>query len=79
MDNNSKQRIIDSYDCIDSAEVITPILCSVKCALETGAPDVWKPVVSGRLGFDFPSTENNILDWAELMYLECMLIKTNRE
>mgnify|MGYP003184982336 CR=1 FL=1 len=79
LDNNSKQRIIDSYDCIDSAEVITPILCSVKCALETGAPDVWKPVVSGRLGFDFPSTENNILDWAELMYLECMLIKTNRE
>lgn len=78
LDNKSKQCIIDSYDCIDLTPEITPILCSVKCALESGVPDVWKHTASGRVGFDLPSVENNILDWAELMYLECMLIKTNR-
>lgn len=76
LDNNNKQCIIDGYDC--EAE-ITPILYSVKCSLEVGVPDVWKHTVSGRVGFDLPSAENNILDWAELMYLECMLVKANRE
>lgn len=79
LDNNSKRCIIDSYDCINLAPEITPILYSVKSSLEVGVLDVWKHTVSGRVGFDLSSTENNILDWAELMYLECMLVKADRE
>lgn len=79
LDNKGKMCIVDSYDCIGRTAEITPILYSVKCSLDVGVPDVWKHTVSGRVGFDLPSAENTILDWAELMYLECMLVKTDRE
>lgn len=79
LDNDKKQSIIDSYSGIDGALENTPILFSIKSALEVNEPEVWKHTVSKRMGFDIGTIKNNILDWAELMYFECILIKADCE
>lgn len=79
LDNDKKQSIIDSYSGIDGTLENTPILYSIKSALEVNEPEVWKHAVSKRMGFDIGAVDNNILEWAELMYLECILVKADCE
>ena len=77
VDNDEKQKIIDKYSCKDDAPDSTPILYSIKSALESNTTETWKHVVANRMGFDICEAKNSILDWAELMYFECMLIKAD--
>ncbi len=77
-DNERKLSIIKSYSCIDGAPESTPILYSIKSALDANATEVWKHVVSNHMGIDICEVRNSILEWAELMYFECMLVKSDR-
>ncbi|SHI10371.1 hypothetical protein SAMN02745823_02439 [Sporobacter termitidis DSM 10068] len=75
IDGDMKQSIIEKYNCTSETPENTPILFSIKSARDVNKPEVWKHVVSSRMGFEIDSIQNSILDWAFLMYFECMLIK----
>ena len=75
VDNEMKHVIVGKYNCISETPESTPILFSIKNAIEVNKTEVWQHVVSKRIGFDINSIQNSALDWAFLMYFECMLIK----
>ena len=73
--NDTKASILKDYAGTSSLQSNTPLLISMKCAFEANEPDVWKSAASHKLSFDVESVENTILEWAKLMYLECILVK----
>lgn len=75
IDIDMKKSIVGKYNCISETPESTPILFSIKNAIEVNKSEVWQHVVSNRTGFDINSIQNSALDWAVLMYFECMLIK----
>ena len=79
IDNDRKRKFINSYSCIAGNPENTPILYSLKSALDTNTSEVWKHVVSNHMGVDICEVKNSILDWAELMYFECVLVKAECE
>jgi len=75
VNGDMKQRIVEQYNCISETPESTPILSSIKSAIDVNKPEVWQYAVSSRMGFEISAIQNSILDWAVLMYFECMLIK----
>jgi len=75
IDTDMQKSIVEQYDCIDDTPESTPILFSIKSAIAANKPGVWQHMVSSRIGFEINSIQNSILEWAVLMYFECMLIK----
>ncbi len=70
-----KASILKDYPIKESLQSNIPLLISMKCALEANALDVWKSTASNKLSFNVETTEKTILEWAKLMYLECILVK----
>jgi hypothetical protein len=77
VDSDMKQSIVGKYNFISETPESTPIMYSIKSAIDVNKPEVWQHAVSSRMGFEISSIQNSILDWAVLMYFECMLIKTH--
>ena len=75
IDNNTKASILKDYPVDAILQSNTPLLVSMKCALEANNPDVWKSAASQKLSFNVESTNITIIEWAKLMYLECILVK----
>jgi len=75
VDNDTKASILKDYPINARLQLNTPLLISMKCALEANKPDVWKSTASHKLSFNVESVDNTILEWAKLMYLECILVK----
>lgn len=75
LDTIKQNKILEKYNCIDESPESTPILFSIKSAIEANKPDVWQHTVSNKIGIDINAAKNNVLDWAFLLYFECMLIK----
>ncbi len=74
VNGDMKQSIMELYNCISETPESTPILFSIKSAIDINKPEVWQHAVSSRMGFEISSIQNSILDWAISMYFECMLI-----
>ena len=75
LNSDMKQIIVEQYNCISETPESTPILSSIKSAIDVNKPEVWQYAVSSRMGLEISSIQNSILDWAVLMYFECMLSK----
>jgi hypothetical protein len=73
--NDAKASILKNYRVNENLQSNTPLLISLKCANEANATDVWKSTASHKLSFNVESVDNTILEWAKLMYLECILVK----
>ncbi len=75
LDNDKKMSILKDYPVNLSLQSNTPLLISINCALEANMPDVWKSTASNKLSFNVELVENTILEWAKMIYLECILEK----
>ncbi len=75
LDNDIKMSILKDYPVNLSLKSNTPLLISIKCALEANTSEVWKSTASNKLSFNVELVENTILEWAKMMYLECILMK----
>lgn len=75
IDNKSKSSILGSYPTEEATQENTPILFSIKCALDANVQDVWKSIATNKLSINVELVENTALEWAKLMYFECLLVK----
>lgn len=76
IDDAHKSSILSCYQMDGSKQENTPILFSMKCALDAEQPDVWKSMASNKLSISVESTEHEALEWAKLLYFECLLVKS---
>lgn len=75
IDDAHKSSILSCYQMEGVKQENTPILFSIKCALDAKQPDVWKSMASNMLSISIESTEHEALEWAKLLYFECLLVK----
>jgi hypothetical protein len=75
INNKFKSSILESYPTEEAPQENTPILFSIKCALDANVPDVWKSIATNKLSINVEIVENTALEWAKLMYFECLLVK----
>lgn len=78
IDDEHKSSILSCYYLDDAKQENTPILFSIKCALDARQPDVWKSVAVNKLSINIESTKYETLEWAKLLYFECLLVKIER-
>ena len=76
IDDVHKSSILSRYQMDGVTQENTPILFSIKCALDAKQPDVWKSMASNKLSINIEATEHEALEWAKLLYFECILVKT---
>lgn len=70
-----KSSILTCYQMCDGEQENTPILFSIKCALDAKQSDVWKSMASNKLSINVETIEHEALEWAKLLYFECLLVK----
>lgn len=75
IDDVHKSSILSCYQMDDGKQENTPILFSIKCALDAKQPEVWKSTASNKLSICVESIEHGVLEWAKLLYFECLLVK----
>ena len=75
IDDAHKSAILSCYQMDDVKQENTPILFSIKCALDAKQPDVWKSTANNKLSINVETTEQEALEWAKLLYFECLLVK----
>lgn len=75
IDDAHKSEILSCYQMDDVKQENTPILFSIKCALDAKQPDVWKSTAINKLSINIETTEHEALEWAKLLYFECLLVK----
>lgn len=75
IDDAHKSAIFSCYQMDDVKRENTPILFSIKCALDAKQPDVWKSTANNKLSINVEATEHEALEWAKLLYFECLLVK----
>lgn len=75
IDDAHKSEILSCYQMDDVKQENTPILFSIKCALDAKQPDVWKSTANNKLSINIETTEHEALEWAKLLYFECLLVK----
>lgn len=75
IDDAHKSSILTCYQMDSGKQENTPILFSIRCALDAKQPDVWKSMASNKLSINVETTEHEALEWAKLLYFECVLVK----
>lgn len=70
-----KSSILSCYQMDGVKQENTPILFSIKCALDATQPNVWKSMADNKLSINVESIEHETLEWAKLLYFECLLVK----
>lgn len=75
IDDARKSSILSCYQMDDDKQENTPILFSIRCALDAKQPDVWKSTANNKLSINVEVTEHEALEWAKLLYFECLLVK----
>ncbi|NLX81076.1 MAG: hypothetical protein GXZ03_05885, partial [Proteiniphilum sp.] len=75
IDDIHKSSILSCYQMNSGKQENTPILFSIKCALDAKQPDVWKSTANNKLSINVEATEHEALEWAKLLYFECLLVK----
>lgn len=75
IDDAHKSSILSCYQMDGVKQENTPILFSIKCALDATQPNVWKSMAYNKLSINVESTEHETLEWAKLLYFECLLVK----
>lgn len=75
IDDAHKSSILSCYQMDSVKQENTPILFSIKCALDAKQPDIWKSMAANKLSINVESAEYETLEWAKLLYFECLLVK----
>lgn len=75
IDDVHKSSILSCYQMDSEKQENTPILLSIRCALDAKQPDVWKSTANNKLSINVEATEHEALEWAKLLYSECLLVK----
>ncbi|MGL4363504.1 MAG: GTPase-associated system all-helical protein GASH [Cellulosilyticaceae bacterium] len=75
IDDADKSSILSCYQMDGVKQENTPILFSIKCALDATQPNVWKSMANNKLSINVDSITHETLEWAKLLYFECLLVK----
>ena len=78
IDDVHKSSILSCYQMEGVKQENTPILFSIKCALDAQQADVWKGMANHKLSINVEATELEVLEWAKLLYFECLLVKADK-